>query len=102
MSAFTDRIYSTWVRGYGAPPHGSEAKRPEGYPMDQTKRQRSRGQTCPARPLRPADTSTRLRTLCASDATSCPEKRLFDCQSRNEVTGAVDICTVSVHNLANK
>lgn len=41
MSAFTDRLYASWLGvngrarrspGYGAQPHGSEAKRPEGYP----------------------------------------------------------------------
>jgi hypothetical protein len=87
--------------GYGARPHVSEAKRPEGYPMDQPARHRSHGPVRPARPMRPFDVSTRPRTLCASDATSCPEKRLFGRETRNQVTGAVDICTLGVHNLAN-
>lgn len=42
VSAFTDRLYASWLRvngqsrpGYGAKPHGSEAKPPKGYPQGQ-------------------------------------------------------------------
>jgi hypothetical protein len=69
--------------------------------MDQTRPHRSHGPMRPARPMRPTGAAPRAGMLRAMDAASRPEKRLFDCQPRNQVTGAVDICTLGVHNLAN-
>jgi hypothetical protein len=60
--------------GYGAQPHGSEAKRPEGYPMDQPKPHRSHGPSRPTRPLRPAAATSRAGIPRTTGAASRPEK----------------------------
>lgn len=83
MSAFTDRLYASWLGvngrarrspGYGAQPHGSEAKQPEGYPS---------GSLSPAKahpsPHNPGgqhatDARTRAQQSCPAAAHSRPEK----------------------------
>lgn len=74
MSAFTDRLYREWLRGYGAQPHGSEAQRSEGYPMNQPKRLHSLRPLPAACPSSARNATTRTGTPCAKDATSRPDK----------------------------
>lgn len=87
MSAFTNRLYRSWSfqngysgprargqRGYGVQPHGSEAKRHEGYPIDQTVPPGTLKATHPARPMPTMNILSRIGLQCASDATSRPEK----------------------------
>ncbi len=78
-----DRLFLTWLRangglpvrpGYGAQPHGSEAKRRAGYPHGQAKQ----SDTCHAPTttgrLPTSAAASRAGTPCAKDATSRPEK----------------------------
>lgn len=79
MSAFTDRLYGQWTesqhRGYGGRgPHGSEAKRREGYPTDQRQHQKTHRPMPAAQPVRATSVTPRTGKQCASDATSRPEK----------------------------
>lgn len=80
MSAFTDGLYTSWLRsngcqrgrlGHGAQPHGG---RLEGYPTNQTTRAdtssaRRTTWRCPVKSVPSRDGSQR-----AKDAASCPEK----------------------------
>ena len=79
MSAFTDRLYASWLgvngcqqrrRGYGAQPHGSEAKlRPINDRFSKP---------CPVAPYRPVsavDATSRNGLQRANDAASRPEKQ---------------------------
>lgn len=72
MSAFTDRLYASWLRvngqsrpGYGAKPHGSEAKPPKGYPQ---------GQPSPAQARQRPNNTQRIPTAAAGTRAlpSCP------------------------------
>lgn len=83
MSTFTDRLYSSWLGingrtprlpGYGAQPHGSEAKRREGYPTGQPTPAKTH--PSPHNPGSPpaTDARTRAQPSCPTDAHSCPEK----------------------------
>ena len=84
MSAFTDRLYCTWLHchqrggaprpGYGAQPHVSEAKRREGYPTGQLSPHRSCGQSRPARPMPAVGSTSPTGSLRATDAASRPDK----------------------------
>ena len=79
MSAFTDRLYLTWLagngctvsRGYGARPHD---RRREGYPIGQPVPHRGCGQSRPARPMPTTLDSSRTGSPRANDAASRPDK----------------------------
>jgi hypothetical protein len=79
MSAFTDRLYLTWLagngckvsRGYGARPHG---QRREGYPSGQTVPPVTPRQQPPARPMPVKVATSRSGSPRANDAASRPEK----------------------------
>lgn len=86
MSAFTQRLRLQWLiqNGYTGPrarrgdggcgPHGSEAKRREGYPTDQRADQKTCRPMPAAQPMRATEATPRTGKQCASDATSRPEK----------------------------
>ncbi len=83
MSAFTDRLYRTWVTshaspGYGAKPHVSEAKRRGGIPdrptHDQVLQRMKKG---PCGLAAGCAATSRTGAQCATDATSRPEKPVF-------------------------
>lgn len=63
--------------GYGAQPHGSEARRREGYPTDHSKQSESANATGRAWPMPVKDATPRKGSQCAKDATSRPEKQVF-------------------------
>jgi len=84
MSAFTDRLYSSWLGingrtprlpGYGAQPHGSEAKRREGYPTGQpTPAKAHQGPHNPQRITTTPAAGTRAQPSYPTNAHSRPEK----------------------------
>jgi hypothetical protein len=80
MSAFTERLYLTWLRsngcvqsrrGYGAQPHG---RRREGYPTDQRTPLESIKPVRPARPVPGSGATSRDGSPRAIDAVTRPEK----------------------------
>jgi len=82
MSAFTERLYLTWLgsngctqtrRGYGG--YRPHVKRREGYPIGQLLPRPSSGQSRPARPMPATDATSRTGSLRATDAASRPEKQ---------------------------
>lgn len=87
MTAFTDRLYSSWLGingrtprlpGYGAQPHASEAKRREGYPTGQpTPAKTHPSPHNPQRIPTPA-AGTRAQPSCLTDAHSRPEKQVLE------------------------
>ena len=89
-------------RGYGAQPHVSEAKRPEGYPKDQPKSQKGVAAPSNARRMRSKGVTSRAKRSPTEPSPARPEKRSPGSQSSNQVTGAVDIGTASVHNLVQQ
>ena len=80
MSALTDRIYRTWLasngsRGYGAPPHESEAKRRGGVTDRPTAVQKfERRATGPCGVVAFCVATSRTGSQRANDAASRPEK----------------------------
>lgn len=87
MSSFTDRLYSTWVNnnctdrtrrgcsGYGAEPHGSEAKRREGYPTGLRRPGLANASTHTARRWPTTAASARPPAGECRGPGSCPEKQ---------------------------
>lgn len=61
-------------RGYGGIPHGSEAKRREGYPSGQTVPPETTRSMRPARPWSATVATSRTGSSRANDAASRPEK----------------------------
>jgi hypothetical protein len=86
VSAFTDRLYASWLRvngqslrlpGYGAQPHGSEAKPPKGYPQGQPSPAKAhQGPNNPQR-IPTAAAGTRAQLSCSAAANSRPEKQVL-------------------------
>jgi len=81
MSAFTDRLYLTWLgsngctqtrRGYGG--YRSHVKRREGYPTGQPSPRPGCGRLRPARPMPATDATSRDGSQRANDAASRPDK----------------------------
>ena len=86
MSAFTDRLYSSWLRvngqsrrlpGYGAQPHGSEAKRREGYPTGQLSPAQAHQRPNNPQRIPTAAAGTRAQPSCPAGADSRPEKQVL-------------------------
>lgn len=63
--------------GYGVQPHGSEARRREGYPTDHTKPSEAGQTPGQSRRFPVKGAASRDGSQCANDATSRPEKPVF-------------------------
>lgn len=78
MSAFTDRLYRQWVASTGGHggrgPHGSEAKRREGYPNDQGQAPQTQRRRCAVGQSPAMEAPSRNGAPRAKDAASRPEK----------------------------
>ncbi len=74
MTWWFENVVRTIRRGYGVKPHGSEAKRREGYPIGQSLPHRGYGPLRPAQPMPATVSTSRQWTLRATDAAPRPEK----------------------------
>ena len=74
MTWWFENVARTIRRGYGVKPHGSEAKRREGYPIGQSVLHRGFVRLRPAQPMPATVATSRQWSLRAKDAAPRPEK----------------------------